>query len=80
MIDYNSFTGTITVVETGVGSKKPDETPNLITSKGAKALLKVTDGKWDYWRRMNLLPEPYRNAGKKFYYRIVDIEKLKELL
>ena len=80
MIDYSSFTGTITVVPPGVGTTKDVETPELICSKGARTLLNVTEGKWDYWRREGKLPEPFRAFRRKYFYRIVDIEKLKELL
>ena len=80
MIDYSSFTGTITVVETGVSSTKDVGTPDLVTSKAAIAFLKIKIGKWEYWRKANRLPEPYRVIGKKHLYRISDIEKLKELL
>lgn len=80
MIDYSSYTGTITVVPTGISSKKPDETPNLISAKGARTLLNVSVGKWNYWRRTNQLPEPVKRFAKQYQYRLKDIEKLKELL
>lgn len=80
MIDYSKFTGTITVVPPGVGASKDVETPDLVTSKGAMSILKVTVGKWDYWRREGKLPEPYRVHGRKYFYRLVEIEKLKKLL
>lgn len=80
MIDYSSFTGTITVVETGVTSTKDVGTPDLVTSKGAMSILKVSIGKWDYLRRVGKLPEPYRVNGRKYFYRLVEIEKLKKLL
>lgn len=79
MIDYSSFTGTITTIPTGVVTKGV-ETPDLVTSKGAMSILKVSVGKWDYWRREGKLPEPYRVYGRKYFYRLVEIEKLKKLL
>lgn len=69
MIDYSKFSGTITIIETGVSSTKDFETPDLVTSKGAMSILKVTIGKWDYLRREGKLPEPYRVYGRKYFYR-----------
>lgn len=79
MIDYSKFTGTITVIPAGVVTTKNIK-HELINSKGARSLLNVSEGKWDYWRRMGWLPEPIRKEGKKHLYRISDINKLKELL
>lgn len=80
MIDYSSYTGTITVIETGVGSKAPIETPPLISAKGARTLLNISVGKWDYLRRTGQLPEPVKRYAKQYQYRLSDIKKLKELL